>query len=246
MGNLQLASAKFGWGPADIVLDFGVDLEPGERQILVEESEMGQPVHLDIVWRLHQEHCLIVISQDTGRSGQPTRHIVRDDRLFNGNPAHARVMNVKSLAITTPPGMSCRMNPKLDEFVVVSEVKNPRAQNPNRAESGPLGAVVMIFRATSFFTPNVVTITAGQRVVWIYADGAKEPHTTTSGACNGTDCTGGGKAFDSGKTLLQAGNRFEHTFKHPGIFPYHCNLHNASMVGTVIVKTKSTNGGSNE
>jgi plastocyanin len=94
----------------------------------------------------------------------------------------------------------------------------------------------MIFRATTFFTPHEVTIEPGQKVVWIYADGAQEPHSVTSGGCRVNDCTGGGQQFKSGLTLNKPGHRFEHVFKYSGSFPYHCDLHLGSMQGTVIVK----------
>ena len=93
----------------------------------------------------------------------------------------------------------------------------------------------MVFRATPLFVPQEVTIQAGQKVVWIYADGAQEPHSVTSGACRGSDCSGGGKIFNSGLTLNKPGHRFEKVFETPGTFPYHCDLHLGSMQGTVSV-----------
>lgn len=230
------AEAKVGWSPADIVLDFGMDIEPGDRQVIVTQAEVGHFFHVDIIWRLNPDDCLIQILPGGEERAQAIWQTIGDDLLFKGNPAHADAGNIQSLAIKAQEGKPCRMNAKLDEFIVVSETD--RVNEQQTSDSAPLGATVMIFRATSFYTPQEVTITAGERVVWIYADGAKEPHTVTSGACRGTDCSGGGKAFDSGKTLNIAGHRFEHVFKHPGTFPYHCDLHNASMVGTVSVKPK--------
>ena len=234
------ADAKFGWSDADIVLDFGVDVEPGERQIIIDQAEVGYPFHVDVVWKLHPENCLIQILHDHDGDGTSEWSMLPDDRLFHNHQAHAIASNIEALAVAATIDQPCSMNPQLDEIFVVSEIKDLDGNNTVKLSSAPLGATVMILRATSYFTPDVVTITAGERVVWIYGDGAKEPHTATSGACRGTDCTGGGKKFDSGKTLNKAGHRFEHVFKYPGTFPYHCDLHTASMTGTVIVKPKNT------
>lgn len=228
--------AKFGWADADIVLDFGVEVEPGERQIIIDQAEVGYPFHVDVVWKLHPENCLIQTLQDHDGDGTPEWRTLSDDHRFNNDPAHAIASNIEALAVTTTKDQPCSLNPQENEILVVSEIKTLDDINRGQQSPAPLGATVMVLRATAFFTPNVVTIKAGERVVWIYADGAKEPHTVTSGACRGTNCTGGGKKFDSGKTLNKAGHRFEHVFKHPGTFPYHCDLHTANMTGTVIVK----------
>lgn len=230
------ADAKFGWADADIVLDFGVEVEPGERQIIIDQAEVGYPFHVDVVWKLHPENCRIETLQDHDEDGTSEWSTLQDDRLFHGHQAHAMASNIEALAVAAKEDQPCSMNPQQDEILVVSEIKDSGGKNIVPPSSAPLGATVMILRATSYFSPNIVTIHAGERVVWIYGDGAKEPHTATSGACRGTDCTGGGKKFDSGKTLNKAGHRFEHVFKHPGTFPYHCDLHTASMTGTVIVK----------
>jgi plastocyanin len=230
------AQAKFGWADADIVLDFGVDVEPGERQIIVDQAEVGYPFHVDVVWRPHATNCLIQILPAQKDNHPAEWQTLSDDQLFNGNPRHVIVSNIEALAVSAKEGKSCSMDPKKDELLVVSEIKNLEEQKATPKSSSPLGATVMVLRATAFFTPNVVTVKAGERVVWIYADGAKEPHTATSGTCRGIDCTGGGKKFDSGKTLNKAGHRFEYRFKRPGTFPYHCDLHTASMTGTVIVQ----------
>jgi len=95
---------------------------------------------------------------------------------------------------------------------------------------------VLVLRATSFYPPREVRVKVGEKVVWLYADGSKEPHTVTSGTCRGSDCSGGGQAFASGPTLLKPGDRFEHTFTRPGSYPYHCDFHTGTMQGTVIVQ----------
>lgn len=232
--------AKFGWADADIVLDFGVEVEPGERQVIIDQAEVGYPFHIDVVWRLHPQNCAIQTLQDQDGDGTPEWSTISDDQQFHGNPAHAIASNIEALAVVAMKGKPCAMDPQNDEILVVSEIKDGDGEPKTPISSSPLGATVIVQRATAYFIPQVVTIHAGERVVWIYGDGAKEPHTATSGACRGTDCAGGGKKFDSGKTLNKAGHRFEHVFKHPGTFPYHCDLHTASMVGTIIVKPKIT------
>ncbi|MEC4674766.1 MAG: plastocyanin/azurin family copper-binding protein [Nitrospirota bacterium] len=239
VAGTQNAEAKFGWAAADIALDFGVDVEPGERQIIIDQAEVGQPFDVDVVWRLAPRDCLIQTLQAKKEDGSPEWQTLQDDQLFNRNPMHAIASNIETLAVAAKTDKPCHMDPMQDELLVVSEITHQESKRTHKRSPAPLGVTVMVLRATSFFTPNVVTIHVGERVVWIYADGAKEPHTATSGACRGTDCTGGGKNFDSGKTLNKAGHRFEHVFKHPGTFPYHCDLHTASMVGTVIVKPKT-------
>ena len=79
-------------------------------------------------------------------------------------------------------------------------------------------------------------IKPGEKVVWVYADGAQEPHSVTSGGCRVNDCSGGGKQFNSGLKLNKPGQRFEHVFTNSGIFPYHCDLHLGSMQGSVTVQ----------
>jgi plastocyanin len=138
--------------------------------------------------------------------------------------------------VTAPKGRTCEIDASKDDFLVVARA--PRATIPQNEPlaTARIGAVVMIFRATSFFKPHDVTIKPGQKVVWIYADGAQEPHSVTSGGCRVNDCTGGGQKFQSGLTLNKPGHRFEHVFKHSGTFPYHCELHLGSMQGSVTVK----------
>lgn len=101
--------------------------------------------------------------------------------------------------------------------------------------SATRGAGVIAFRATTFFLPQDVTIQQSQKVVWVYADVAQEPHSVISGGCRVHDCSGGGKQFNSGLTLNKPGQCFEHIFENSGTFPYHGDLHLGSMQGTVLV-----------
>ncbi len=227
--------ATVGWETGDMVLDFGLNLESGERTVLVDKVEVGESFFVELTWKLNAENCLLHV-QTTGGNGAPSTALVVDDGLFNGVVSHAVFQQVDEVVVTAQEGHRCEILPSQDEFLVVARA--PRA--PVASEKGwanaPIGAVVVLFRATTFYLPHDATIMPGQKVMWIYADGAQEPHSVTSGGCRVNDCSGGGKQFNSGLNLNKPGQRFEHVFKHPGTFPYHCELHLGSMQGTVIVK----------
>ena len=228
--------ATVGWEAADLIFDFGVYLEPGESQVLVDKAEVGQAFDVKVMWRLNPQGCRLETFRDRDGDGMPEVQALVDDHAFKGDPAHSEVSQIESLVLVAQNGRGCRIDPERDEFLVVSSGGTNRIASNAEKPPAPMGAVVAILRATSFYTPKVVTIKAGERVVWIYADGAKEPHTVTSGGCRGIDCSGGGRKFDSGPTLHKPGHIFEYTFKYPGRFEYHCELHTANMEGTVIVK----------
>ena len=229
------AFSTVGWEAGDMVLDFGLNLDSGERTILVDKVEIGEPFFVELTWKL-DPHCLLEIQTSTGGDGGTATTKAVDDGLFNGVVSHAVFQQVAEVVVTAQEGQRCEIRPSQDEFLVIARA--PRA--PVASEKGwanaPIGAVVILFRATTFYLPHDVTIMPGQKVVWIYADGAQEPHSVTSGGCRVNDCSGGGKQFNSGLNLNKPGQRFEHVFKHSGTFPYHCDLHLGSMQGTVIVK----------
>ena len=219
-----------------MVLDFGVTTENGENEVLLDQSEMGAPFWLEIIWKLDPKACHLQIRQTQDEHSSVQVNDILDDGLFGGNPAHAQVSKIEALLFSAQPGKDCSIEAKRDEFVILSSKQRTKMKESKESMPAPLGATVMVLRATSFFTPNVVTIQAGEKVVWIYADGAKEPHSVTSGQCRGPDCSGGGQDFSSGPTLKIPGHRFEHIFTKAGTYPYHCDLHGGSMQGTVIVK----------
>ncbi|WP_447965267.1 cupredoxin domain-containing protein [Nitrospira sp. Ecomares 2.1] len=228
--------ATVGWETGDIVLDFGLNLESGERTVLVDKVEVGEPFFVELTWKLNAKNCLLHIQRSTDGEGVPTTILVVDDGLFNGVVSHAVFPKVDEVVVTAREGQRCEIQPSQDEFLVIARA--PRAPLASEKEwaNVPIGGVVVLFRATTFYLPHDVTIMPGQKVLWIYADGAQEPHSVTSGGCRVNDCSGGGKQFDSRLNLNKPGQRFEHVFKHPGTFPYHCKLHLGSMQGTVIVK----------
>jgi LysM repeat protein len=86
------------------------------------------------------------------------------------------------------------------------------------------GVVIMQNRS---FVPQTVPIHLGQTVLWINDDTVN--HTVSSGTPGALD----GK-FRS--NTLAPGQTFSFTFTQVGTYPYFCEIHGASMTGTVIVQ----------
>ena len=224
-----------GWETGDMVLDFGLNLESGDRTVLVDKVEVGNPFFVELTWKLNPQHCRLYVQTSEG-DGPSSTILVVDDGLFNGVVSHAVFQQVDAVVVSAQEGQRCEILPSQDEFLVVARAPRAPVASEYGWDNAPIGAVVVLFRATTFYLPHDVTIMPGHKVMWIYADGAQEPHSVTSGGCRVNDCSGGGQQFNSGLNLHKPGQRFEHVFKHPGTFPYHCDLHLGSMQGTVIVK----------
>ncbi len=218
-----------------MVLDFGNEVEPGESSLLVTKDEVGESFSVELTWNLNGAFCKLQVQPSSTDEQQSSTQSVVDDGLFNGTPAHAYVKNIDALLLTTTKNSLCKIDGAKDEFITLARKRQPVIHQTEQSRKAPIGAIVMVFRATGFFTPHDVTVNVGEKIVWIYADGAQEPHSVTSGACRVNDCTGGGQEFDSGPTLVKPGQRFEHVFKKVGTIPYHCDLHLGSMQGTVTV-----------
>jgi plastocyanin len=228
--------ATVGWETGDMVLDFGLGLESGEQVVLVDKYEVDHPFFVELTWKLNSEHCVVQIQEASGQGDTVLTKAVHDDGLLNGVVSHAVHPEVEAVIVTAAEGKRCEINPSKDEFLVIARESRAPVSVEEGISSAPIGAVVIAFRATTFFMPQHVTIKPGEKVVWVYADGAQEPHSVTSGGCRVNDCSGGGKQFNSGLNLNKPGQRFEHVFTNPGIFPYHCDLHLGSMQGTVVVE----------
>jgi plastocyanin len=235
---LQGEPARAVWNPGDLVIDYGVSLSDGERLVIVDAAEVESKFTADLLWQMDPLTCRAQALADLNRDGIAEWTDVRDDGLFRGRPAHARTPLVEALALVAEPGRRCEVGATAEEFLTVSTAPGPITQEGSGvAEHSPaIGATVYVLRATAFYSPNEVRVKVGEKVIWFYADGSKEPYTVTSGACRGSDCSGGGQAFASGPSLLKPGDRFEHTFTRPGNYPYHCDLHTSMMQGTVIVQ----------
>ncbi len=238
LGSPFVAQATVGWEIGDMVLDFGLDLESGDEVVLVDKYEVGEPFFAELTWKLNSENCVVQIQESTGPDGTVRTKNVSDDGLFDGIVSHARFQQVESVMVKAADGKHCEIDPSQDEFLVIARESRAPISVEEGMSPAPIGAVVITFRATTFFMPKNVTVKAGEKVVWVYADGAQEPHSVTSGGCRVNDCSGGGKEFNSGLTINKPGQRFEHVFKKPGVFPYHCDLHLGSMQGTVVVEDR--------
>lgn len=84
------------------------------------------------------------------------------------------------------------------------------------------------------FKPETLSVAAGTTVTWQQGDAGA--HTVTSGRA---EQSGGGVEerpdgkFDSGE--IQTGESFDFRFSEPGVYPYFCSLHPATMSGEVKV-----------
>lgn len=76
----------------------------------------------------------------------------------------------------------------------------------------------------SCFNSSDLTVSAGQKVIWINDDAVSHTVTSTDNASSN---------FDSGK--IMSGDSYNVQFNDPGIFYYHCNIH-PWMAGIVNVK----------
>jgi plastocyanin len=77
------------------------------------------------------------------------------------------------------------------------------------------------------YSPRMLVIHAGTRVVWI--NHSLQPHTVTG--------TGTPPAFDSGtQRLINRGHSWSHIFSKPGTYHYYCLLH-PYMKGTIVVQS---------
>jgi plastocyanin len=233
--NAWVGSAWAAWSPGDKVVDFGVLLSDGEREVIVDVAAVGNKFDADLLWQIDPLACRVQALIATGEKGAAEWVDLHDDAAFDGHPAHARVTMAEGLAVTAHQGRKCDIGTKVGEFLTTSTTASPSIRADSDVVPPRIGATVLLLRATAFYFPREVRIRTGEKVVWFYADGSHAPHTVTSGACRGADCSGGGQAFASGPTLLKPGDRFEHTFTRPGTYPYHCEFHTATMQATVIV-----------
>lgn len=105
----------------------------------------------------------------------------------------------------------------------------PTSPTPTPAPApgpGPQSASVVIPTGAEFlgnraFVPGELSVAVGTAVTWTNTDATS--HTSTSDA----------PGFSSG--IVGPGRTFSFTFRTPGTFPYHCEIH-PSMIGTVVVR----------
>src|SRR5947209_12678839 len=85
--------------------------------------------------------------------------------------------------------------------------------------AGAAGKTVVM--KDNVFSPNAITVAAGDTVVW--RNDGKVAHTVTAGD----------GSFSSGS--VAPGASFQHTFTQPGTFSYRCTFH-PGMSGNVVVQ----------
>lgn len=97
----------------------------------------------------------------------------------------------------------------------------------------PAGSPTVTIKLIAF-TPTDVRIAAGGTVTWQQDDVAS--HTVTSGQVEqsgGTATATPDGLFDSGN--ITKGQTFQFSFTEPGVYPYFCAIHPATMTGVVTV-----------
>lgn len=88
--------------------------------------------------------------------------------------------------------------------------------------SAPAAAQTAVEITKFAYTPPDLTVEPGTTVVWTNRD--ETPHTVT----------GKDKSGELASPALDTGDRYEHTFRSEGDYPYSCTLH-PFMMGTVHV-----------
>ena len=233
-GIPTLATAA--WDPGYVLIDFGVHVADGEREVILDTASTGNPFSGEVLWQADPRTCRIQQRVVASPEAKPEWVPLRDSGLYRGRPAHADVTAAQALAILAEKGRTCEVGGKDGEFVSIAPGVALSTKTPE--SDAPLGKTVFLVRPASFLWPKEITIKVGERVVWIYADGQQSQHTISSGACQGQFCPESGKLFDSKLTLVKPGDRFEHTFTTPGTYAYHCDTHTAVMQGTITVHPK--------
>ncbi len=166
-GNPLAAQATVGWEIGDMVLDLGLDLESGDEIVLVDKYEVGEPFFAEITWKLNAENCEVQIQQSTGSDKTVTTKTVLDDGLFDGVVSHAQFQQVEAVAVKAAEGKHCEIEPSQDEFLVIARESRAPVSVEEGLSPAPIGAVVMTFRATTFFMPKEATIQPGEKVLWV-------------------------------------------------------------------------------
>jgi plastocyanin len=92
--------------------------------------------------------------------------------------------------------------------------------------SAPASAAEQLANVVDFeFQPKSLQVNPGDTVTWTFTDPG---HTTTADR-------GQAESWNSGPGANPAGDRFSHTFTHPGRYSYICIPHGSFMTGVVQV-----------
>jgi plastocyanin len=101
------------------------------------------------------------------------------------------------------------------------------------APPAPTPGVTDVTMPGLFYSPNVVTIKAGDSVRWTNTETLPVPHTVTSGNPGDPNA---GSIFDSNSIF--PGQSFTFTFNTPGTYVYFCKFHfMEGMQGAQVIVT---------
>jgi plastocyanin len=113
----------------------------------------------------------------------------------------------------------------------------PMAVPPERVEPG----AVVEMRHDHRFLPEVVTIEAGDEVLWRNASILEHTVTLDPGEAGGEEIARlpeGARTFNSGP--IEPGNTFRHVFEVPGRYRYFCiPHHDKGMIGEIVVEAEA-------
>ena len=66
---LQGGPALAAWNPGDLVVDYGVSLSDGERQVIVDAAEIESKFAADLLWEMDPLACRAQVLADLNRDG---------------------------------------------------------------------------------------------------------------------------------------------------------------------------------
>lgn len=114
--------------------------------------------------------------------------------------------------------------------LVACSSSSPMSSSSSGNPGGPSGPGVGV--ADFQFSPDTITIAAGQSVVW--SNSGPSSHTVTSDNSSWTSATLGAPSGTDPYGYPTGGGSFSHLFSSAGTYHYHCSIH-AGMTGVVIV-----------
>jgi plastocyanin len=138
----------------------------------------------------------------------------------------------------TSAGVSGRTLFRVAIVVGAAAVAAALALLPDPAHAASTEVVIKMSDKQPYYTPEKVTIKAGETIEWINdGDTIHSVSTEAGNAQNPKDVSlpAGAQPFDSG--FVAPGGKYDYTFRVPGTYHYFCLPHEmAGMVGTVVVK----------
>ena len=108
--------------------------------------------------------------------------------------------------------------------------KSPTSQVSSGPPVNPSGPIVTV--ADYQFSPDSITITSGQSVLW--SNNGPSAHTVTSNSSSWSSASLGAPSGMDPYGYATGGGTFSNMFNTPGTYQYHCSIH-AGMTGVVVV-----------